>query len=270
MAQDEYFAANRANWDDRAAIHVTSRMYDVEGFVAGTRVMGASNRQEDIDGVGDVAGKTLLHLQCHIGLDTLTWARRGARVTGLDLSPRSIAAARELAERTELTDARFVEANVYDACEALGGEQFDVVFTGVGALNWLPDVRRWAAVVGRLVKPGGVFYMREFHPMTATLDDEDPEGRLVVRYPYFETEQPQAWDDAVTYTDNPARAEHHQHAQLRVEPRPGRGGDGADRQRACASSSCGSTTGASPGCCRGWWRTARAAGCCPRAASGCR
>ena len=205
MSLDAYFEANRANWDDRVAIHVDSERYDVPGFLAGATTLD----REDTVALGDVAGKTLLHLQCHFGMDTLSWARRGARVTGLDFSSKAIAAARDLAASAGI-EARFVEANVYDAVEALGGEQFDFVFTGVGVLCWLPDVRGWANTVAALLKPGGTFYIREFHPVLWSLDDEDPEGRLLIRHPYFEVAEPLSWDEDESYTDNPAdrRLEH--------------------------------------------------------------
>jgi SAM-dependent methyltransferase len=198
MSLEAYFDANRANWNERVAIHVKSKSYDVPGFLAGATTLDPV----DIEGLGNVAGKTLVHLQCHFGMDTLSWARLGAHVTGLDFAPDAIATAHDLARQAGL-DARFVEANVYNAIEALSGEQFDIVFTGVGALCWLPDVRRWAQVVGALLKPGGTFYIREFHPVLWTLDDEEPEQRLLIRYPYFETSEPLAWDDEVTYTDDP-------------------------------------------------------------------
>ncbi len=198
MSLDPYFEANRANWDDRTPIHTASRQYDLEGFLAGDSTL----LEEDIANVGDVTGKTLLHTQCHIGLDTLSWARRGASVTGLDFSPESINTARDIATRAGL-EARFVEANVYAAVEALEGEQFDVVFTGVGALCWLPDATAWTHVMGKLVRPGGAFYIREFHPVLWSLDEDAPPPSLSITRPYFETTEPLASDEAITYTDNP-------------------------------------------------------------------
>lgn len=198
MSLQEYFDANKANWDDRVAIHTRSKSYDVDGFVAGN----LSLQPVDIREMGDVEGKTLLHLQCHFGMDTLSWARLGAKVTGLDFSPKAIAAAQELAGKAGMDDARFVEANVYDAAQALNGEQFDVVYTGIGAVCWLPKIRDWAKVVATCLKPGGTFYIREGHPVLWTLDDERTEPTYVMRYSYFEREEPLVWDDAITYTDN--------------------------------------------------------------------
>ena len=197
MTHDAFFAANRDNWDDRVPVHVASRSYDIPGFLAGRSTLEPFEVAE----VGDVRGKSLLHLQCHFGMDTLSWARLGARVTGLDFSPNAIQAARKLAADAGI-DARFVEANLYDAPTSLAGEQFDVVFTGIGALCWLPDVRRWAATVAACLAPGGVFYIREGHPVLWAADDEIPDPRFVLRYPYFERAEPTSWDESVTYTDN--------------------------------------------------------------------
>ena len=132
--------------------------------------------------MGDVAGRELVHLQCHFGLDTLSWARLGAQVTGLDFSQPAIAAACALATDLDL-DATFVVSDVYDASAALGST-YDIVYTGIGALCWLPDIPRWAGVVRDLLRPGGVLYLVETHPMSDVLGDED----LVARYPYFHDE----------------------------------------------------------------------------------
>ena len=168
--------ANRQLWDVWADLHVGSKFYDVDGFLRGDSTLGEIELAE----VGDVAGKTLLHLQCHFGLDTLSWARRGARVTGLDFSERAIAHARTLAARAGL-DARFVCSSVYDAASVLD-ERFDVVFTSWGALPWLPDLRHWAEVVRRLVAPGGAVHVLEFHPFADMLDDAGER----FAYPYFD------------------------------------------------------------------------------------
>ena len=151
---------NRAMWDAAVPLHLASPVYDLPAFRAG----GSSLRRHEIADLGDVAGKSLVHLQCHFGMDTLSWARRGARVTGLDFSAPAIAAATALAKETGLS-ARFVTADVYDAAQALGGERFDIVYTGVGALCWLPDMTRWARVAADLMAPGGRLYLYEFHPL---------------------------------------------------------------------------------------------------------
>jgi SAM-dependent methyltransferase len=195
---DPYFDANRARWNESVPIHAASRGYDLDGFLRGEKTLYAV----EMDEVGDVSGKALLHLQCHFGMDTLSWARLGARVTGLDFSPEAVARATALAAEIGVMDARFVEANIYDAPEALR-EQFDVVYTGIGALNWLPDIHAWARVAAGFVKPGGFLYLYEGHPMLWALDNEREDDALIVGYPYFETAQPMAFDGEFTYTDGP-------------------------------------------------------------------
>ena len=186
---------NRANWDDRVPVHLASEFYDLDGFRSGA----SSLRPFEVAEVGDVAGKRLVHLQCHVGLDTLSWARNGALVTGLDFSEPAIEAARSLAADLGI-DASFVAADVYDAVAALGGQRFDVVYTGVGALVWLPDIPRWAQVVTALLEPGGFLYLLEGHPFAQVLDDA--EGAVVVG-DYFDG-RPQVADEPYTYTDGPA------------------------------------------------------------------
>jgi SAM-dependent methyltransferase len=197
-SQQPYLDANLARWDESVPIHVASQGYDLEGFIRGEK----SLYPVEIEEVGDVSGKTLLHLQCHFGMDTLNWARLGARVTGLDFSPAAVEAARDLAARIGVTDARFVQSDVYDATSVIE-EQFDVVYTGIGALNWLPDIRVWAHVAAGFVRPGGFLYLYEAHPMWATLDDERTDQALVVTYPYFETPKPNEWVGAESYVDGP-------------------------------------------------------------------
>ena len=182
---------NRRWWDERVPIHVASDFYDVEGFKAGRSAL----LPFVVDEVGDVAGRSLVHLQCHFGLDTLSWARLGAEVTGLDFSAPAVDAARSLAAEAGI-DAAFVAASLYDAAEALGGRRFDLVYTGIGALNWLPDLRRWAEVVRGLLAPGGFLYLVEFHPIEWVFADDD----LTVERDYFER-KPLVFDDPGTYAD---------------------------------------------------------------------
>lgn len=185
------FEANRANWDERVPIHVASRYYDVDGFREGRDTLQPFEREE----VGAVAGKSLVHLQCHFGMDTLSWARSGANVTGLDFSQPAIEQARALA--TEIgVEAEFVVANVYDAVDALAGRQFDIVYVGIGSLVWLPDVARWAKVAAELVRPGGILYLADGHPLSEILADD----ALTVVNSYFGAE-PQIWDEPGTYAD---------------------------------------------------------------------
>lgn len=161
---DDWLVVNRAMWDERAALHPDTELYDVAGLVAGRDDL---RPWEDAE-LGPVAGLDLVHLQCHIGSDTVGWARRGARAVGLDFSPAAIAAATRLSDACGL-DMEWVEADVYDAVAALGGRTFDVVYTGIGALCWLPDLDRWAQVVRALLRPGGVLYVVEIHPMWTTM-----------------------------------------------------------------------------------------------------
>lgn len=155
----EGIEANRARWDEAAPLHAASDFYDLAGFRAGRDDLHPFERDE----LGDVAGLDLVHLQCHLGTDTLSWARHGANVVGLDFSPAALDVARGLAADCGLA-AEFVCADVYDAPAALG-RTFDVVYTGVGALNWLPDLGPWAQVVASLLRPGGVVYLVEIHPI---------------------------------------------------------------------------------------------------------
>jgi SAM-dependent methyltransferase len=192
--------ANRANWDERVPIHASGEFYDVTGFKAGQERL----RPFEISEVGDVEGKDLVHLQCHFGIDTLSWARRGARVVGLDFSGPAIEEARSLAAEIGGVEAEFVESDVYDAPDALGGRDFDVVYTGLGAINWLPDIRRWAGVVAALVRAGGFLYLSEFHPFTSVFGEED----LNVANDYFQGEEPQVWDEPGTYADLEADTVH--------------------------------------------------------------
>lgn len=197
MSHDDHMAANRANWDDRVAIHWQPDGYDAAGFIADPRrLSGVVER--DRRRLPDLQGLRLVHLQCHFGMDTLSLARLGAEVTGVDFSEAAIAAARRLSDESD-TPGRFVVADVYDAVEALGGERFDLVYSGVGALNWLPDVQRWAGVVAELLDPGGILYIREGHPLLGSLDWREDDDLLVIRFPYFETPDPVSWDDEHSY-----------------------------------------------------------------------
>lgn len=197
MNAEDPVEANRRLWDARTPIHVRSEFYDVDGFRSGAM----SLRPLELDEVGDVSGKRLLHLQCHFGLDTLSWARLGAEVTGLDFSGEAVAAARRLAEEVGV-DARFVESDVHDATAALDGEAFDVVFTSYGVLSWLPDIRRWAQVASDLVAPGGFLYVAEIHPASQVLDDEPGVEELRVGYPYWTApDRPLRFEESGTYAD---------------------------------------------------------------------
>lgn len=184
-SNSELVLANRLLWDGWTELHVTSSSYDVEGFMAGRCTLD----EVELEGVGDVEGKSLLHLQCHFGLDTLSWARRGAQVVGVDFSEKAVAHARRLARELGLA-ARFVQADVTDTAavlDQLAGEQFDVVFTSHGTISWLPDLRPWAQIVAGALKTGGRFFIADAHPFTWMFDDEsdEPGLRFNPRYKYF-------------------------------------------------------------------------------------
>ena len=171
-------------------IHARSAFYDVEAFKAGQSRLLSIEREE----VGDVRGKSLLHLQCHFGLDTLSWARLGAQATGVDFSAPAIRLARALNDELGL-GATFVHSNVYDLPDALTG-QFDIVYTSYGVLVWLPDLIRWAAVVAHFLEPGGTFYIVEGHPFMYVFDMEraaEPQG-LRVDQSYFGGAEPRRWE----------------------------------------------------------------------------
>jgi SAM-dependent methyltransferase len=196
---DDYRDINRASWDERAPAHATSPDYNVQGFVDDPSFIG-DVVQFDRSLLGDLSGLRGVHLQCHIGTDTVGLSRLGARMTGLDFSPAAIEQARALVTRSG-DDVSFVESDVYDAVSALGGEQFDLVFTGIGALCWLPSISRWAATVAALLKPGGRLFIREGHPMLWSLDDTRSDGLVVVDFPYFEREEPLVWEEGGTYVE---------------------------------------------------------------------
>ncbi len=205
MAHD-YVDVNRANWDERAPAHVQSADYAVERFRADPEYISDVVRF-DLPRLGSVEGLRGVHLQCHIGTDTISLARLGARMTGLDFSPASIAEARRLAAELE-HDVDFVEAELYAATEVLPQQAYDLVFTGIGALGWLPDIRRWAEVVAGLLAPGGRLFLREGHPVLWSLADVGPDGKLVIEHPYFEHPEPTVWDEPGTYVESDADFQH--------------------------------------------------------------
>jgi len=192
-----WFADNLATWDERAAIHArdNSGFYAVERFRGGEDILMTIESAE----IGRVAGLHLLHLQCHIGLDTLCLARRGAIVTGVDFSGAALAAARSFADASGLP-AQFVQSDVYDAPKVLKGG-FDVVYVSWGSLNWLPDVWRWAKVVTRLLTPGGFLYLVEQHPFVSVMKERD--GRLEPFYSWRTPPgEPVVTEAAMTYADD--------------------------------------------------------------------
>ena len=203
---DDYLKANLASWDEAVALHVGSELYDVPGFKAGRIALSEIELGELGPLVGE--GTTLLHLQCHFGLDTLSWARRGAVVTGADFSGEAVRTARALADEVGLSArATFVQSELERLPDVLSG-RFDVVFTSWGALIWLGDLERWAEVIDHFLAPGGTFYLAEFHPYAFLLADDAAADSLRIGYPYFQYGVPQRFDDDEDYADRNAKLEH--------------------------------------------------------------
>lgn len=208
----DHLEDNRRHWDEAATLHPDTDQYDVDGFLAGESSLQPIELAEVGDRVGP--GTDLLHLQCHFGMDTLSWARKGATVVGLDFSGEAVERARDLRERAGIDRerARFVEANVYDAPEAVeeavGHHRFDVVFTSYGVLSWLPDVDRWAEVVAACLRPGGTFYVVELHPLTNTFEFEYDGGETGFPYPYFGHDEPLTVAGSDTYATEDADMDH--------------------------------------------------------------
>lgn len=193
---NDYLDANRTLWNAWTQLHAESPFYDLPGFKAGKSSLRRIEQAE----LGDkVAGKTLLHLQCHYGQDTLSWARKGASVTGVDFSPESIALAGRLSEELAIP-ATFICSDIARLPDVLTG-QFDIVFTSYGVLHWLSDLRRWGEVIAHFLKPGGVFYIVEDHPFMRVFHSSDPE-RLTVGNPYFYSEEPYEAEMAGSYASD--------------------------------------------------------------------
>jgi SAM-dependent methyltransferase len=192
---DSRLEANLSNWNDRVRIHAQSQFYDLAGWLRDA----PGPPQREIEALGDVDGKSLVHLQCHFGMDTLRWARAGAVVTGVDFSPAAIDMATSLANQTGLFErASFVCANIYDAPRALSGQRFDIVYVSLGSLCWLPDVAAWGGVVADLLAPEGRLYLHDVHPFTSCFDDD---GERVIASYFEEFDSPLSYDSAFTYTD---------------------------------------------------------------------
>lgn len=196
---NDYRGVNRQMWDERAPAHAASPGYSVERFADDPDFLSYVV-QFDRPRLGDLTGLRGIHLQCHIGTDTVSLARLGAQMTGLDFSEVALTEARRITQLAGV-DVDFVQSDTYDAVSALGAGRFDLVFTGIGALCWLPDIRGWAAVVDELLAPGGRLFIREGHPMMWALEDSRPDGLLVVGYPYFEVAEPVAFTEEGTYVE---------------------------------------------------------------------
>jgi SAM-dependent methyltransferase len=201
---DEFAKANRLNWDNRAALHAT----DTTGSYRMAKVLagGSSLHALEAGEIGDISGKDIVHLQCHIGLDTISLKHLGAKsATGLDFSPKAIETARDFARKAG-ADVRFVEASVYDAVEALG-KTYDMVFVTWGAINWLHDIFGWAKVAAALLRPGGRLYLLEGHPVMNQFEARD--GRLDLEFGWrTPLDAPLVFDDAQTYTGDERALSH--------------------------------------------------------------
>lgn len=191
----DYTEVNRESWNELTDLHRDAPFYDLAGFKAGRDRL----RSVELSELGDVAGKSLLHLQCHFGLDTLAWARRGAVVTGVDFSDKSIALARALSVELDIP-AAFCCSEICDLPDVLTG-RFDIVFTSYGVLHWLPDLRRWAEIIAHFLKPGGVFYMVEDHP-TFRIFRSTPDGEFRAERPYFFTPEPEKQVSRTSYASD--------------------------------------------------------------------
>lgn len=188
--EENYLDINRKSWNNKVDIHLESEFYDLESFLKGQ----TSLNQIELDLLADIKGKSVLHLQCHFGQDTISLARLGAKSTGVDLSDKAIERARELAQKTA-TDAQFICADVYSLPDVLD-EKFDIVFTSYGTIGWLPDLDKWAKVVAKYLKPEGKFILVEFHPVVWMFDDDFQE----IKYKY-------AKSDAIIETESGTYAE---------------------------------------------------------------
>ena len=182
-----FIEANRSVWDDWTEKGESPAFYKLQRFRAGEEVLQPFELEE----VGDVTGRSLLHLQCHFGMDTMAWARRGATATGVDFSERSIAMGRTLASDMGI-DVRLVCSDVYGLPDALD-DKFDIVYTSFGVLAWMPDLPRWARVIDHFLKPGGTFYVAEYHPFTLVFEDSASIHEPRLKHPYFPSKEPQAW-----------------------------------------------------------------------------
>ena len=206
--QDHFFSANKELWNKRTAVHKNSDFYDVAGFKSGKNVLTSIELNE----LGDVNGKKMLHLQCHFGLDSLNWARLGADVTGIDLSDEAIKEAKKINDEVGL-NAKFICCNIYDLYPQntgfskvlpIGGDSegagaFDIIFTSYGVIGWLPDLDKWAEIISYYLKPGGIFYMAEFHPVIWMFDDDFKE----IKYCYEKRDVIET-NSQGTYTDKQA------------------------------------------------------------------
>lgn len=190
-SKDNYIEINRKSWNKRTDVHVKSDFYDNENFKKGK----CSLNQIELDLLGNIDGKSILHLQCHFGQDTISLNRLGAQTTGVDLSDKSINYAKQLAKETN-SSAKFICCNIYDLQNHLS-EKFDIIYTSYGTIGWLPDLKKWADIIQHFLKPKGEFVFVEFHPFVWMYDDDFN----ALQYNYFNT-GPIVETETGTYADN--------------------------------------------------------------------
>jgi 2-polyprenyl-3-methyl-5-hydroxy-6-metoxy-1,4-benzoquinol methylase len=196
-----YFEANKEAWNKRTGVHKDSAFYDIETFKSGKTSLKPIEQKE----LGEVSGKSLLHFQCHFGLDSLSWAREGADVTGIDFSEDAIEYARQLSEELNIP-ADFICCNIYDLPQHLS-KTFDIVFTSYGVLGWLPDLDKWAKTIAHFVKPGGIFYLIEFHPVVWMMDEHFEKIKC-----YYHNAETISEIQTGTYADKDATIEYEEHS----------------------------------------------------------
>lgn len=195
---DRYFDENRRLWDQLTGINARSAMYDLEGFRRGQSTLDPIEVAE----LGEVRGKSVLHLQCHFGQDSMSLARMGAKVVGVDFSEQAIKLARSLSAELDIP-AEFICCNIYDLPQHLDNK-FDIVFTSAGVLCWINDLAKWAQLIDRYLKLDGFFYIREFHPVACVFDNEGV-TELKASQSYFHFREPAAWATDGSYSDHQAK-----------------------------------------------------------------
>ena len=199
---DKYIKDNLELWNEMTPINANSVFYDVEGFKKGRNTLLSIELEE----VGDVSGKSLLHLQCHFGMDTLSWARLGAKTTGVDFSDKAIALARSLSKETGIK-SDFICTDIYKLPDILN-KKFDIVFTSYGVLCWLPDLEKWAQIISHFLKRGGMFYIVEGHPVLNIFDNSKSATELRVTQSYFHSKEPIKWEPELTYAEASVTTKH--------------------------------------------------------------
>jgi len=199
MKTEEYLEYNKKFWNERVSIHKESELYELENFKLGKNKLHTLEREE----LGDVKGKSILHLQCHFGMDTLSLARLGADVTGVDFSDEAIKEAKALNDELDL-NAEFILSDVYFLPKIMD-KKFNIVFTSYGVLAWLPDLNMWAKVVNHFLKDDGFFYIVEIHPTSMVFDNEGEIKELKVKYPYFRKTKPLEFEEQGSYANPEAK-----------------------------------------------------------------